>query len=196
MHTGLLAGMHPTLSTMIRFFLLNPNKIFVSDYPIEKVHQKIGRKYEILNSIQDKESVDIIKQRLSRNYPQAIFEDYFVKIRKRSPETIEKIRQARLGKPRPDWVRQKISNAKKGVSQFQGKRHTEESKRLIAIKKFGNQHVKDTIWAHDPRGDEEQRVRDLKDMKEGFSKGRDYYSVEPGLYYFKLWAANRTRKVT
>lgn len=167
-------------STMIRFFLHNKNKIFVSDYPLEKVHKKIGLKYEILNSVKDKESVEILKQKLLRNYPQAIFENYFIVEKKLSAETKEKMRLSKVGKPRPEWVRQKISNSKKGISQFAGKKHNEHTKRIMALKKLGNDHVKNTIWAHNPKtvGIEEVRVKDLKDIPEGFSKGRDYLVLE------------------
>ena len=177
--------MHPTLSTMIRFYLINPKKILVSDHSAEKVQKKIGHQYEVLISIQEHSAVDIIKQRLLRSYPQASFEEYIIKKRaKESEEARNKKRLALLGKPRPQWVKDKISQSKKGISQFAGKKHTEETKRRMALKKLGNKHVKDTIWAHDPRGDAEQRVKTLQDIKPGFSKGRDYYSVEPGLYYF------------
>lgn len=182
---------------MIRFCLLTKNKIIVSDLPFEKLHEKIGLQYEILNTIKDKEYVDVIKQRLLRSYPEAKFEEYFIKIRlPKSPEHRERLRQSKLGKPRPEWVRKKISLAKKGVSQFAGKKHTEETKRIMAIKKLGNQHVKDTIWAHDPRGREEQRVRDLKQMKIGFSKGRDYYSIEPLICAFRLYRTNKIKNTT
>lgn len=174
-----------TPSIMIRFFLHNKNKIFVSDLPIEKVHKKIGLKYEILNTIKEKESVEILKQRLLLNYPQATFDYHFVVERKLSAEAKAKIGLSKVGKPRPEWVRQKISNSKKGISQFAGKKHTEETKRIMAIKKLGNDHVKDTIWIHDPRGSEENRIKDLKNIKRGFSKGRDYYAVEGILNYTK-----------
>ena len=176
--------MHPTPSTMIRFYLINPQKILVSDHSAEKVQKKIGHRYEILNTVKDIESVELLKQKLTRNYPEATFEYYFIIERKLSAETKAKIGLSKVGKPRPEWVRQKISNSKKGVSQFAGKKHSEKTKQIMALKKLGNKHVKDTIWAHDPKGDTEQRVRTLQDIKPGFSQGRDYYSVEPGLYYF------------
>lgn len=177
---------------MIRFYLQNPKKILVSNHPVEKVQKKIGHSYEILISIQELSAVDVIKERLLRSYPQAEFIEYFVKERRKfSEETKRKMSLAMLGKPRPQWVKDKISQSKKGVSQFAGKRHTEETKRKMALKKLGNDHAKNTIWAHDPRGTEEQRVKSLLDIKPGFSQGRDYYSVEPGLYYF--YEYNKTK---
>lgn len=168
-----------TLSTMIRFILLDPKKILVSNYPLEKIQKKYPSRFEILTSIKDMSVVDILKTRLTRQYPSADFIDWFIKPKKPISEETRKLLSLRkLGKPRPDWVRKKISKSKKGISQFQGKKHTEETKRVMASKKLGNQHVKDLIWAHDPRGSKELRVRTLRDIPEGFSKGRDFDIAE------------------
>jgi len=180
---------------MIHFYLIQPNLIIVSDRTVKEVQKKYGNQYEIVNSIKDKEYVEVIKTRLLRSYPQADIKEFYARPKYVISEETRKLLSLRkLGKPRPDWVRQKISQSKKGISQFQGKKHTEETKRVMALKKIGNDHAKDTIWAHNPRSDQEIRVKDLKDIPEGFSKGRDYYSCEHGLYYFRQYAKSITRK--
>lgn len=180
---------------MIRFYLIFPNLVIISDKPSKEIQKKFGIKYEILTSIHEKENVDVIKTRLMRSYPNATIKEFFLKSKPPiSEETRKLLSLKKLGKPRPDWVRQKISQSKKGISQFQGKKHTEETKRVMAMKKIGNDHAKDTIWAHNPRSDQETRVKDLKDIPEGFSKGRDYYSCEHGIYYLRQYTKSAARK--
>ena len=93
--------------------------------------------------------------------------------------------EAKMGKPRDEATRQKISRGLKGRSNFQGKHHNYETKEIMAEKKIGNKHTKDTYWAHDPRSDKETRVKDMHRLPYGYQLGRDYYSTEAGLYYFR-----------
>lgn len=161
-------------------------KIIISDLPIEKIKEKFGHKFEIITSVKEKESIEIIKPKILKGHLNFIIEERFVKIRNKYPEEGKrKISESKIGKPRDEKTKAKISNTMKGRSNFQGKTHTPETKAIMAQRKMGNKHVRDTIWAHDPRSSEEVRVGSLSDIPKGFSKGRDYYSTEPGLFYFK-----------
>lgn len=129
----------------------------------------------------------MIMERIKKQYPLFIIENYIKKPKARqSEETKRKISEALKGKPKPESVKKKISNSLKGRSSFEGKRHREDTKAMMSIRKRGNKHTKDYYWVHDPSGDEEKRIRDRLKVPEGFSLGRDYYSTEPGFYYFKL----------
>lgn len=171
---------------MIHFYCFsNDKKIIASDLPVEKIKAKFGYRYEILTSIKDKTSVDITKTRLQKSYPQFIIEELYQKVKQPfSEETRRKISESKKGKPRDPETRAKISAGLKGRSNFQGKKHKIETKEVMREKKLGNQHVKDYVWVHDPKGDKEKRVKTRMDVPPGFSKGRDYYSTEPGLFYF------------
>lgn len=187
----ILASSSVINNPMFRFYgYLQNKKIVISDLSIEKIKKKFGIGYEILTSVKEKESIPIILARLQRNYLGFEIVESYVYTRPKkdflTPEQRKALDDRRKGVPRSPEVRQKISNTLKGRSSFQGKKHTPESKAKIASKKIGNDHVKDTIWAHDPRSDTEIRVRDRKEIPEGFSKGRDFYSTEPGLYYFNI----------
>lgn len=173
---------------MIHFYCFNSDrKILVSDLPLEKIKAKFGHRYEILTSIKDKSSVDVTRARVQKSYPQFIIEELYQKVKQPvSDETRKKISQSKIGKPRNPETRAKISAKLKGRSNFQGKKHNDDTKKAMADKKLGNQHTKDYVWVHDPRGDTEKRVKTLTEIPKGFSKGRDYYSVEEGLYRFKL----------
>lgn len=171
---------------MIHYYCYhNQKKIIVSDLPVEKVRLKFGHQYEILTSIKTRESVPVTSERILRSYPSFIIVEKYQKAKfTLTEEQRRKISLSKLGKPRTPEARAKISAGRKGKSNFEGKRHTPETRALMAQKKMGNNHVKNYYWAHDPRSEKEVRVKDLKDIPKGFSKGRDYYSVEPGLYYF------------
>lgn len=173
---------------MIHFYCFSSSKILlVSDLPSDKIKAKYGHRYEILTSVKDKESVDLIKVRILRSYPGYIIEEVYQKSKHVfTDEQKKKISESKIGKPRDALTRAKISAKLKGRSNFQGKTHNIETKEVMREKKLGNQHTKGYVWAHDPRSDTEVRVKTRADIPKGFSKGRDYYSTEPGLYFFKV----------
>lgn len=170
---------------MIHFYLTNVNRIIASNFTQKEVQEKYKCKSEILTSVKEVESVPLIKTRLERQYPNYIFEEYYIKVRKKSPQKKSDRSYWKIGKPRSEETKRKISEKMKGKSNFEGKRHREGSKRAIGQKQIGNDHVKDTKWIHlDTVETNEKRVRSLADVKAPYLIGRDYYSVEPGLYYF------------
>lgn len=180
---------------MYHFYCFNQEKIIlVSDLPVDKIKKKYGIRYEILTSIKERDSIVIIKERLKRSYSQFEFIEAFTKAKHTlTDEQRQKISASKLGKPRDEATRAKISAGLKGRSNFQGKQHSPETRARMAEKKLGNDHAKDLHWAHDPRSDTEVRVKEIKDIPQGYSKGRDYYSTEPGLYHFKQFSINRRR---
>lgn len=159
---------------MIHFyFFQKDNKLLVSDHSRDKIKVKYGPNFEIVNSVKDKESLNIVKTRIARSYPKAIFiEDFYVK-KVFSAKTRAKLRQRKLGKPRADWVKQKISSKMKGKSNFEGKRHNEDSKRKTARALQNNTNVKGKVWVYNPYSDTESRVDNILEAPSGFRKGRD-----------------------
>ena len=172
---------------MIHFYCYDVTKIIlISDQPVDKVRIKYGHRYELLNSIKDHSAVDIIRNRLLRSYSKYEFIEWYQYVRKpMSEETRRKMSKAKMGKPRDETTRQKISAGLKGRSNFQGKKHSADTKDVMAEKKLGNQHTKDSYWAYDPKSDKETRVKDRNKLPAGYQLGRDYDSTEPGLYYFR-----------
>ena len=172
---------------MIHFYCyVTLKKIIVSDLPADKVKAKYGYRYELLNSVKDKDAIDFIKIRLLRSYHEYEFIELFQKEKKPvSEEARKKMSLAKLGKPRDETTRQKISKGLKGRSNFQGKKHNPETKEVMAEKKLGNDHAKELYWVHDPRCSREKRVKDRNSLPPGYAIGRDYYSTEAGLYHFR-----------
>lgn len=172
---------------MFHFYCFSSDKkILVSDLPLEKIKAKFGFKFERLTSVNEKTAIPFTVARLIKNYPNYNFKELYIKERKVRDETRKNIPSPLLGIPRSLEVRAKISASCKGRSNFQGKSHNAETKAKMAAAKLGNDHVKDTLWAHDPRSDKEVRVGSMKEIPNGFSRGRDYYSTEPGFYYFNI----------
>jgi hypothetical protein len=172
---------------MIHFYCYDVTKtILISDQPVDKVRIKYGYRYELLNSIRDKSAVDTVKTRLERSYSKYEFVEWYQYVRKPiSDEAKRKMSEAKIGKPRDEITRKKISAGLKGRSNFQGKRHTADTKDVMAVKKLGNQHTKDSYWAYDPRSEKETRVKNRNVLPTGYQLGRDYYSTEAGLYCFR-----------
>ena len=174
---------------MIHFYCFYNNKnIIISDFPSKVVKARFGHKYELVNSVKDLESVEIIKTKLLKSYPNFVFvEAYQPKRVPISPEGRKKISDSKIGLKRDAATRAKISATMKGKSNFQGKKHNPFTKQIMAEKKIGNDHVKDTVWAYNPDTSKEIRVKDRRSIPFNYLKGRDYEAMEPLL----LSAKNR-----
>jgi len=171
---------------MIHFYCFySDKKIIASDLPVSKIKSKYGYRYEVLISIKDKDAFEIISTKLLRSNPGFTVDHDFQKEKVTfSEESRKKISDSKIGKPRDEATRQKISTALKGRSNFKGKTHSPETKLAMSEKKLGNSHTKEYYWVHDPRSDKEKRVKSRLDVPTGYSLGRDYYSTEAGLYFF------------
>lgn len=180
---------------MIHFYCYDVTKtILISDMPVDKVKAKYGHRYELLNSVKESSAVDIVRTRLQRSYGRYEFVEWYQTVKKPiSEETRRRMSEAKMGKPRDEATRQKIAAGLKGRSNFQGKKHTADTKDKMAEKKLGNDHAKDSYWAYDPRSDKETRVRDRNKLPPGFILGRDYDSIEVGLYHIEEHRKSRAR---
>lgn len=184
---------------MYYFYVFYSNKqIIVSDLDQNRVRKRYGNKIELINSVKDKDSIELIKPRILRNYSGFQFVEEFQKPKYvMTPEHKQALINSKLGKKRSEEVRKKISLAKKGKSNFEGKKHTYETKRLMSALKIGQAQHKDYIWVHNPETDKELMVKDRFSIPKGFSQGRDYYSTEPGLYEMNIMgrkSRSRNRK--
>lgn len=173
---------------MFYFFVsYKQKKIFLTDLPQDRIKKRFGFDLELVNSVKDRDSLGAITPRVLRSYPGFELVEEFQKPKYvMTPEHKQALINSKLGKPRSEEVRKKISETKKGKSNFEGKRHSYETKRLMAARKIGNQHNKNYVWAHNPDTDKEIMVKSRLDIPKGYSMGRDYYSVEPGMYSWSL----------
>lgn len=177
---------------MYNFYIESSSKkLIVSDLPQDSIKKRYRFKLELINTVRDKESIKLVLPRIQKSYPGYSLVEEFQKPRYvMTPEHKQALILSKLGKKRPEEVRKKISQTKKGKSNFEGKKHTYETKRLMAARKIGNQHNKNYVWAHNPDIDKEIMVKDMYSIPAGYSQGRDYYSTEPGLYVMNSRASN------
>ena len=164
---------------MFNFYYYNKNNtIVVSNQPSEKVKLKYGHGYEIINSVKDSDSINVVKPRIIRSYPKCNFVDYFVKKWKLSTETKRKMSKAKKGKKLDQATKDKISATMKGKSNFEGKKHKESSKLKAAKKMKDNKYTVGTRWIYNPKLDIEKRIKPNQMVPENFIYGRSYSSIE------------------
>ena len=168
---------------MIHIYSFASQKMLLfSDQPKEKITQKYGNKYEIINSVKDKNSIQFIKDKMQRQCPTfLIVEDYYVK-KVLSDEHKKNIGLSKEGKKRPEWVKNKISKSRSGKGNFKGKKHSQLSKKRISSKMVGKNHVGDRKYIYNPSTDQERRVADVINLPPGFRKGRDPEVIEMWQY--------------
>jgi len=158
---------------MIHFYAYHKQQLLlISDYPKDKIKDKYGPVFEIVNSIKDKESLEHIKPRITRQFPKYSVKEYLYQKRVFSEETRKRMALAKLNKPRADWVREKISSKMKGKSNFEGKQHTRESRIKTSLSMMNNTNGENLKYIYNPTLGIEKRVRDTINLPEGFRLGR------------------------
>lgn len=173
---------------MIHFFLTKDKRVIISNHERSKIKKKFGNDIELLLSIVDKDSIEIIKARMLRNQS-VTFVEYLHVDKVVSKETREKMSMSHKGLKHDETTKQKISRKRKGKSNFEGKKHTNETKQLIGIKQKGNKNVANKHWVYNPRSFKEKRIESSL-PPEGYMRGRDVDSIEPMMY------ESRTRRNT
>ncbi len=152
--------------------------LLISDQAKEKIKAKYGPIFEIVNSVKDKDSVEFVKPKITKQYPKCnVVEDFYYK-KEFSEETKNKLAQAKLGKARPDWVRDKISLKMKGKSNFEGKKHRRDSRIKTALSMMDNNCIDGHKFIYNPTTNQEKRVKDTINLPPGFRLGRNPDSVE------------------
>jgi len=161
---------------MIHFYYFQKdNKIVISDLARDKIKSNYGLNFEIVNSVRDKESLELIKPRVLKSYPNVTFVEKFFAKRIFSEETKKRMALAKLNKPRANWVREKISNKMKGKSNFEGKKHKRESRMKTSLSMIGIENAnRESTYIFNPTTNEERRVKDIVNLPEGFRIGRKY----------------------
>ena len=164
---------------MIHFYLFHKqNMLLISDLAKDKIKVKYGPIFEIVNSVKDKSSLEIVKPKITRQYPKCeVVEDFYLR-KVFSEETRKKLAQAKLGKARPDWVRDKISSKMKGKSNFEGKKHRRDSRIKTALSMMDNNCIDGHKFIYNPTTNQEKRVKDIIKLPPGFRLGRNPDAVE------------------
>lgn len=157
----------------------NLKKIIISDYPTASVKKLHGYGCEILNSFKEKSSYDLYRDKLLRQHSNFTILEWFKPPKPVvTEESRKKMRDAKMGGKQSEETKRKISMTMKGKSNFQGKKHSRQSKLLIGNAQVGNQNVRGTYWAYNPDTSKEIRSRTRHFLPNGFILGKDYDSIE------------------
>ena len=168
--------------------------ILLSNYPIDVIRSKYGHQIEPLTALHELLDENAMRRHLKmvgpKNYEVVFWIKKDRKGFKHSDETRRKMSEAKKGKARDEATKKKISNSLKGRSNFEGKKHSEETKRKMSQKKYKNKHAKELYWAHNPRTQNEIRVRDMHKLPVGYVLGRSHDWYENWAYY-KLYDGDK-----
>jgi len=164
--------------------------ILFTNYPVDVVRAKYGFQIEQLTAHHELIDEDAMKRHLNMVGPKGYEIKFWIKKSragfKHSDETRRKMSEAKKGRARDETTKKKISETMKGKSNFEGKKHSEETKRKMARKKYDNKHAEKLYWAHNPRTQQEIRVKDMHRLPVGFILGRSHDWYERWAY-FKLY---------
>jgi hypothetical protein len=166
---------------MIHFYAFHKQQLLIiSDHAKDKITDKYGPVFEIVNSIKDKESLEIIKPKITRQFSKYQIVEYFYSKKLFSEETKKKMSLAKMNKPRADWIKEKISLKMKGKSNFEGKKHRRESRIKTSLSMMNNTNItEDHKFIYNPNLEKELRVKDIINIPAGYRKGRDQDSTDP-----------------
>lgn len=180
---------------MINFYLFQKEKyILISDYPLSTIRRRHGYSFEILTNVKDKANLEIIKQRIVKQYPKLEIKQKIRTPINYTPELRNKLRLNKLGKKRCEVFKNKLRALYRGRSIFQGQRHTADYKKFMSSIMKGNSHNTGMMWIHNPRTDEERKIRDRKDLPPGFLFGRSPAKMENTVYSLNCYHATRIPK--
>lgn len=163
---------------MIRIYLVG-RQLVCFDKGETAFKQKYGNNYEQVGTVKEISNLQAVIQKLSKQYrTDDLVQDVHIKRRvgwcykteEQKLATRQKMSEVRIGRPRRQWIKDKISAARKGKGNFTGKKHSEFSKKAIAFSRKGKNPVQGLRWCHNPITGKELRSSELP---EGFIWGRD-----------------------
>ena len=159
---------------MIRFYCFySISTIVISDHSIDKIKRRYPYSFEILTSIKDRNSIDIVRGKLTKTYRDFEWSTWLKHIVVHTAESNLSRSRTMTGRKRPDVVKERISRNMKGrIANFTGHRHNGITKMKMAEKKWGNTAVKGRIWVNDGKGNEKRVYPD--EVPVGWKIGRDY----------------------
>jgi len=171
---------------MFKVFLYNKNLI-VHDKTEKEFRQKYGNNFEQITIIKDVSNIDIVCEKLSKQYKAEIVKDFYIKKKIGwkywSDELKEQIRE-NISYSLKRYKRTKehsesISRYRKGKSIFHGQQHSEHTKKLISFARKGKDPIQGRKWMHNPFTGKERRGFQLED---GMVWGRSPEAAEYILY--------------
>jgi len=161
---------------MLRVYLLNNEKIYITDKTEKKFKAKFGNMFEQVSVIKDMRNIYIVQDKLSKTYKKEVIIDIYrtrlfwgLVSEEKVKEIGKLISERHKGVPKSEEHRAKLSEAGKKYRNRAGKKHTEEAKARIGWKRRGIGTTTGRRWMYNPTTDEEKLGHTLI---EGFYWGR------------------------
>lgn len=162
-------------------FILFEKKIYVYDKSDKDFREKYGKNFEQIGTVKDRDSIDTVAEKLSKQYKcTEIIKDCHIKRKSGwkyySDELKAQIRESmsktRRGKALTEQQKQSMSKSKLGKrSNNYGKKRPEVANNITSLRQLGNKAGLGTRWCHNPVTKKERMVREV--LPEGFVWGRD-----------------------
>jgi hypothetical protein len=147
---------------MYRVFL-QQRKLIVVESTEKEFRQKYPGPYELVQAVAEYDNLVKVIERLKKDYrAEEVINDYQELKRWGWKYFTEEIKkkwlEAKIGKPRPKESNAKVSAKMKGKSNFEGRRHKELTKIMIASHRYGKPSIqKGQRWCHHPETGAELR---------------------------------------
>lgn len=164
--------------SVIRIYLID-GQLVCYDKGENQFKQKYGRNYEQIGIVKDVSNLETSISKLKKQYKVSeVIQDVHIKRKfgwcywseEKKAEIRQKMSDVRIGRPRRQWIKDKISESRKGKGNFAGKKHSEFAKKSIAFSRKGKDPIGSKRWCHNPITGKELRAIELP---EGFIWGRD-----------------------
>lgn len=165
---------------MIRVFLFQ-KQLVITKKNEKEFREVFGRGGEVLEIINDEKNIDDVIVKLERNYKFPVLIDGKFKKKLKlgwkymtedqRTKTVIAVKQYRTGRPWEPEVKEKIAASRAGVGNFEGKKHTTESRIMTSMSMKGNTNASGLKWAHDPMTGQEKRIKG-DTLPDGFTWGR------------------------
>lgn len=182
---------------MLRVFLLNNEKIYITDKTEKKFKAKFGNMFEQISVVKDMHNIYIVQEKLSKSYKKEVIIDIYptrlfwgLVSEEKVKEIGKLISERHKGVPKSKEHRAKLSEAGKNYRNRAGKKHTEEAKARIGWKRRGIGTTTGKRWMYNPTTDKEKLGHILL---EGFYWGRSAESRDTLTNILKEARKLRTR---
>lgn len=162
---------------MYRIFLLK-NQLIIFDKTEKEFKAKYGTGYEQLTIVKDYDNIEPVVEKLAKTYRAEIVQDYKVKMKwgwafwsdELKKEIVKKRSETLKSYVKTEQHRARLSARAKKYRHMAGKKHSEETKKQMSLRKLGSPSPnKGARWMYNPDTGEEKMG---KELVEGYFWGR------------------------
>jgi len=166
---------------MVRVFLFD-NQLIITKKNEREFRDVFGKRFELVEIINDEKNIEDKVSQLEKVYKVPVCLDGRFKKKlklgwkymteEQREKTVIAVKQYRTGRKWESEVKEKIAASRAGVGNFEGKKHSIESRIMTSMSMKGNTNSTGLKWAHDPMTGKETRLKEGSTLPPGFTWGR------------------------